>query len=77
MTSAVEGLFSVITAAVNQGVTLVIGLLNAIIPLFWTATSNEPTFLGVLLLVAAALPLVFWGINFIVRLINRVIRRTR
>lgn len=76
MEAMVTGLLDVISAIAVGVLEILVSLFTAVVGIFWNTTDNTPTFLGVLVLFAVAVPIVYWVINFILGLIRKI-RLTR
>lgn len=77
MEAIVETIFNVLTIIV-EGFFGVLGtLFNSVISIFWTAgtegTGGSLTFLGIVLIIGAGTPLVFWGLRWVVNLFKGMI----
>lgn len=77
------GIITTIFEVVGEVVTGFLGVLSnlfdGVVSLFWTTgaegTGGEMTILGTLLLIGVATPLVFWGINYIVKFFKSLFRK--
>lgn len=72
----VADIFSVITDAITQMLSALTSAINGIVPLFYVAptgteTSGHMTFLGVLLLIAVGVAVVYWAFRLIRGLVQR------
>lgn len=67
----VTRIFEIVSGVVTALLNVITNLFNSLVAIFYSA-ENGFTFVGVLLLVAVGVPLVYWGINFIINLIKRV-----
>ena len=76
MEAMVTGLLAVISAIAVGVLDILVSLFTAVVGIFWSTTDNAPTFLGVLVLFAVAVPIVYWVVNFVIGLIRKI-RLTR
>lgn len=72
----VAEIFEVITQAITQMLSALTSAVNGIVPLFYVAptgteTSGHMTFLGVLLLIAVGVAIVYWAFRLIKGLVRR------
>lgn len=72
-TSGILGLIGVVGDAVEAIVDVVGSTLTSVGSIFWDGSA--PTFLGSIVIVSAAAPLVYWGINLFTNFIGRIFRR--
>lgn len=74
----VSGIFDTISEAVAGVVDVVSNLFTSIVNIFYTVGTGgtgEFTFLGTIIIISLAAPLVFWAINWLVGLMRRVFAR--
>lgn len=73
-----SNLFADFSTVVSEGTTLVVDVLGQIVPIFWTTAENggSLTFIGSITIIGVAIPMVGWGLNWVMGLI-RSIRLTR
>ena len=72
----VTGLIDVLSEIASGVLELLVTLFTTVVGIFWNATDNTPTFLGVVILFVVAVPITYWVINFVIGLIRRI-RLTR
>lgn len=74
----ISNLFLDFSTVVTEGTTLVVDVLSQIVPIFWTTTESGGalTFIGSVTIIGVAIPMVGWGLNWVMGLI-RSIRLTR
>lgn len=72
----ITSIFEAISSVVEGFLGVLTSLFSGIIDLFWTSGEGGGlTILGILLIIGVATPLVFWGINWIVSLFKRMLKR--
>lgn len=71
--TGVLDLIGVVGDAVDAVVDVVASTLTSVGSIFWDGSA--PTFLGGIVIVSAAAPLVYWGINLFTNFIGRIFRR--
>ena len=74
--SIFSGLIDTISSIATGLLSLLISLFSSVVGIFWNATDNTPTFLGVVILFVVAVPITYWVINFVIGLIRKI-RLTR
>lgn len=68
----VADIFAEISAAITQMLTCLTSAITGVTSLFYDATNSKMTFLGVLLLIAVGVGIVYWAFNLIKGLVRRV-----
>lgn len=68
----VADIFTEIASAITQMTAAVTSAVTGVVPLFYDATAGNMTFLGVLLLIAVGIGIVYWAFNLIRGLVRRV-----
>lgn len=63
--------FEVVSGVVTSLMGVLTNLFNNVVAIFYNA-ENGFTFIGTLLLIAVGVPLVYWGINFVIGLIKKI-----
>lgn len=68
----VADIFAEISAAITQMLTCLTSSITGVTALFYDSTAGNMTFLGVLLLIAVGVGIVYWAFNLIKGLVRRV-----
>lgn len=73
----ITSIFEAISAVVTGFLDVLSSLFDGVISLFWTTAEGggSLTTLGVILLIGVATPLVFWGLNWVVKFFKGMLKR--
>lgn len=74
-----DSIFEALGTIVEGFLTVLSSLFSNVVDIFWIAPQADVaggfTFLGYILLIGVGSPLVFWGINWVIGLFRRIVKR--